>query len=131
MALSTFGVVGKILAAVPDSSADPGGEPDIRPISCTCVFTPKPHRLRQAGAVTEIRPLTCRTNLDTGEIETIDVSPVSLIDHTGTDVEHIQYTLSFVSVVVPGAKKAKIDLEPMIFFSPGDGSTIDLGTVSL
>ena len=129
MPLSYFTVTGNILAAVTDSSADAGGEPDTKPISCSTIFTPKPQRVREAGNVYFLQPIRSRTNLTTGQIETIDGNPVELVDSVGLDVETLEYTLSFEDIVVPSAHGAKISLTAMVFEAPGDGSTIDLGTV--
>lgn len=133
MPVSYFPVVGQIKAAVTDSSTDVGGEPDVRPISCTVIFKPSVPQVYVAADSTVLRlePIRTRTNTTTGDLETIDESQVELVDNAGLGLQpgELTYLVTFEDVVVPSAKGASVALQQFRFAAPGDGSEVDLGSV--
>jgi hypothetical protein len=132
VALTNFTVTGIISAVISDSSADVLGDPDVRPVSCTVVFTPSVRQVYSEGHVYHLEAIKARTNTTTGALETIDVSPVKLTANTGIGLPpgELTYTVSFEDVVMPGTKGRKVDLSPFRFAAPTSATTVDLAAVT-
>jgi hypothetical protein len=127
--LTHFTVTGKIQAVISDS-ADAGGDPDLQNVSCTVWFRPSVRQVHSSvdGVVYRLADIRARTNIDDGQLKTIDGSAVSLPANTAVlGLPELRYRVDFEDIVYN--REAEPLIESFEFIAPTSATTVDFSTV--